>query len=140
MNDEQARERADDQSRSDQTAKRLTPITPIRAKCLDCCCGSEAEVRRCPATSCSLHPYRMGKRPKTAGSRTPAQREADRKNGERLRAAVRMRRRHQPRSVQPQMPGRGVRDPPHHGQVGDRADEAEQEDGESAALHVVASG
>lgn len=42
----------------------LTPIKAIRAKCLDCCCGSTAEVRRCPAEKCALHPYRMGKRPK----------------------------------------------------------------------------
>ena len=42
----------------------LTPIKAIRAKCLDCCCGNMAEVRRCPAVKCTLHPYRMGKRPK----------------------------------------------------------------------------
>ena len=66
--------------------KRLTALEAIRAKCIDCCCGNKAEVRRCTATSCPLHPYRMGKRPKSAGPRTPAQREADRKNGERLAA------------------------------------------------------
>jgi hypothetical protein len=32
----------------------------IRLKCLDCCCGSAAEVRRCHLTDCALHPYRMG--------------------------------------------------------------------------------
>ena len=42
----------------------LTPIKAIRAKCVDCCCGNVAEVRRCPATHCTLYPYRMGKRPK----------------------------------------------------------------------------
>lgn len=42
----------------------LTPIKAIRAKCLDCCCGNVAEVRRCPVEKCALHPYRMGKRPK----------------------------------------------------------------------------
>lgn len=42
----------------------LTPIKAIRVKCLDCCCGNMAEVRRCPAEKCSLHPYRMGHRPK----------------------------------------------------------------------------
>lgn len=42
----------------------LTPIKAIRAKCVDCCCGNVAEVRRCPATNCTLYPYRMGKRPK----------------------------------------------------------------------------
>ena len=45
----------------------LTPIKAIRAKCLDCCCGNTAEVRRCPAVKCTLHPYRMGKRPKVGG-------------------------------------------------------------------------
>ena len=45
----------------------LTPVKAIRAKCLDCCCGNTAEVRRCPAQNCSLHPYRMGKRPKVGG-------------------------------------------------------------------------
>ena len=42
----------------------LTPIKAIRAKCVDCCCGNVAEVRRCSATQCTLYPYRMGKRPK----------------------------------------------------------------------------
>lgn len=32
----------------------------IRAKCLDCCCGNAAEVRRCPAVNCPLHDFRMG--------------------------------------------------------------------------------
>lgn len=45
----------------------LTPVKAIRAKCLDCCCGNTAEVRRCPAVKCTLHPYRMGKRPKRDG-------------------------------------------------------------------------
>jgi hypothetical protein len=40
------------------------PLRAIRLKCLDCCCGSEAEVRRCAITSCALHPYRMGRYPK----------------------------------------------------------------------------
>lgn len=42
----------------------MTPIRSIRAKCLDCCCGSALEVRLCPAADCSLYPYRMGHRPK----------------------------------------------------------------------------
>lgn len=42
----------------------LTPIKSIRAKCLDCCCGSSSEVRRCAAKNCPLYPYRMGHRPK----------------------------------------------------------------------------
>ena len=42
----------------------MTPIRSIRAKCLDCCCGSAMEVRLCPAANCPLYPYRMGHRPK----------------------------------------------------------------------------
>lgn len=42
----------------------LTPIKAIRAKCLDCTCGQQAEVRRCKSESCFLWPYRMGHRPK----------------------------------------------------------------------------
>jgi hypothetical protein len=33
----------------------------IRLKCIDCCCGNTAEVRKCPATHCPLWRYRMGK-------------------------------------------------------------------------------
>jgi hypothetical protein len=40
-----------------------TPIKAIRRKCLDCCCASSMEVGLCPVHSCSLHPYRFGKRP-----------------------------------------------------------------------------
>jgi hypothetical protein len=42
----------------------LTPIKAIRAKCIDCSCGSLREVRECHMKDCSLWPYRMGKRPK----------------------------------------------------------------------------
>ncbi len=44
--------------------KRLTPMKAIRAKCLDCSCDQTKEVRECNITKCSLHPYRLGKRPK----------------------------------------------------------------------------
>ena len=44
--------------------KRLTPTKAIRAKCLDCCCGSAKEVRLCTNKKCSLYPYRFGKKPK----------------------------------------------------------------------------
>lgn len=43
--------------------KTLTPMKAIRAKCLDCCCGSSKEVELCPALNCSLYPYRFGKNP-----------------------------------------------------------------------------
>lgn len=46
--------------------KVLTPIKAIRAKCLDCCCGSYQEVRLCTCEkTCALYPYRLGHRPKT---------------------------------------------------------------------------
>ena len=48
----------------------LTPLRAIRQKCLDCCCGNRAEVKRCPAVNCTLHPYRMGHRP-TGHTDTP---------------------------------------------------------------------
>jgi len=35
----------------------------IRAKCLQCCCGSPPEVRSCILVSCPLWPYRMGSNP-----------------------------------------------------------------------------
>ena len=33
----------------------------IRLKCIDCCCGNTAEVRKCPATNCPLWRFRMGR-------------------------------------------------------------------------------
>lgn len=45
----------------------LTPIKAIRARCLDCCCGSAKEVELCPIPDCSLYPYRFGKNPKLKG-------------------------------------------------------------------------
>ncbi len=41
----------------------LTPIKAIKAKCMDCSCGSFIEVRECTITDCPLYPYRMGHRP-----------------------------------------------------------------------------
>lgn len=46
--------------------KKMTPMKAIRAKCLDCCCGSRKEVRLCAATECAIWPYRFGKRPQVA--------------------------------------------------------------------------
>ena len=34
----------------------------IKAKCLDCCCGSTREVAKCPAVNCPLYEFRKGKR------------------------------------------------------------------------------
>lgn len=41
--------------------ERVSRSKAIRLKCLDCCCGQSAEIRRCPATECALWRYRMGK-------------------------------------------------------------------------------
>ena len=41
--------------------ERVSRSKAIRLKCLDCCCGQPAEVRRCPAQDCPLWRYRMGK-------------------------------------------------------------------------------
>ena len=39
------------------------PLKAIREKCLDCCCGNAAEVRKCVAVDCALWPFRMGTNP-----------------------------------------------------------------------------
>ena len=39
------------------------PLVAIRSKCIDCCGGSESEVRKCVAVSCALWPFRMRKNP-----------------------------------------------------------------------------
>ena len=52
--------------RTDERRKAMNPLTPIkaiRAKCLDCCCGSANEVRECTLEKCGLHAYRMGRNP-----------------------------------------------------------------------------
>ena len=41
--------------------ERITRAKAIRLKCIDCCCGNMAEVRRCPSEHCPLWRYRMGK-------------------------------------------------------------------------------
>lgn len=45
--------------------ERLTRSKAIRAKCLDCCCGSAPEVRKCPVKDCPLWTFRMGKEVKS---------------------------------------------------------------------------
>lgn len=41
--------------------ERITRAKAIRLKCLDCCCGQAAEVRKCHIESCPLWIYRMGR-------------------------------------------------------------------------------
>ena len=62
-----------------------TPVLKaIRAKCKDCCGGSEAEVRRCGMIDCPLWPFRMGTNPFRAPP-SEAQVAAAKVAGERLR-------------------------------------------------------
>ena len=59
-------------------ADRLTPIKAIRAKCLDCMCGSSYEVELCPCGDCPLFPYRFGKNPYIILSDEERERRAER--------------------------------------------------------------
>jgi hypothetical protein len=38
-------------------------LRALRARCLDCCCGSTSEVRKCVAVGCPSWPFRMGVNP-----------------------------------------------------------------------------
>lgn len=44
--------------------KRLTGMSAIREKCLECQCWSYTEVADCPSKDCALWPFRFGKYPK----------------------------------------------------------------------------
>lgn len=46
-----------------ETTAIKTPLKAMRAKCLDCCCGSAQEVSLCTIPDCPLYPYRFGKSP-----------------------------------------------------------------------------
>jgi hypothetical protein len=42
------------------------PLVAIRKHCLDCC-STYPEVARCTVFTCTLYPFRFGKRPETIG-------------------------------------------------------------------------
>lgn len=42
-------------------AERIGRAKAIRLKCIDCCAGNMAEVRKCPAVNCPLWRFRMGR-------------------------------------------------------------------------------
>ena len=63
-----------------------TPFRAVRAKCLDCCCGNTAEVRKCVATDCLLWPFRLGS--------NPFRKKSVLSEGEKQRRAARLGRRH----------------------------------------------
>ena len=48
----------------EECAIHLSAMKALRARCLDCCAGNSAEVRKCVATDCPSWPFRMGKYPK----------------------------------------------------------------------------
>ena len=43
--------------------REANPLKALRLRCLDCCCGSALEVRRCSAVACPSWPFRMGTNP-----------------------------------------------------------------------------
>lgn len=43
--------------------RKLTYRLAIRAKCMQCSCGSPKEIKECPVKSCALYPFRLGKQP-----------------------------------------------------------------------------
>jgi len=52
---------------------RRTPIPAIRQQCLNCADHSPKAIRECACCDCSLHPYRMNKRPAQKVEHTPGQ-------------------------------------------------------------------
>lgn len=53
----------------------ISPMKALRLRCLDCCAGSDTEVRKCTARKCPSWPFRMGTSPWRAFKLTTAQRE-----------------------------------------------------------------
>ena len=41
----------------------LTPLRAIKAHCYQCCGDSANEAKLCPAETCPLHKFRLGKNP-----------------------------------------------------------------------------
>jgi hypothetical protein len=39
------------------------PLKALRERCLDCCCGSASEVRKCVSVDCPSWPFRMSTNP-----------------------------------------------------------------------------
>lgn len=44
--------------------KKLTGMSAIREKCLECCAWNSAEVRKCPTKDCAVFPFRFGRNPR----------------------------------------------------------------------------
>lgn len=45
----------------------ISPLKAIRAKCIECCCGSKNEVKLCTCCDCPLYPFKLGKSPYRKG-------------------------------------------------------------------------
>jgi hypothetical protein len=43
--------------------ERMSPMQALRDRCIDCCAGSQAEVRTCVSLNCPAWPFRMGTNP-----------------------------------------------------------------------------
>ncbi len=43
--------------------RKISPVTAIRRRCLDCCVYQAGEVRKCVAVECPSWPFRMGVNP-----------------------------------------------------------------------------
>lgn len=61
-----------------------SPLRAIRAKCLECSCGSTYEVKNCPIHDCNLYPFRLGNNPFRTRSMIEEQKQAA---AERLKSA-----------------------------------------------------
>lgn len=69
---------------ADAIARIRNPMTAIRARCIQCCNGQPKEVRLCPASSCALHPFRLGTNPynKRVAERLAAEAGGDDEDGD----------------------------------------------------------
>jgi hypothetical protein len=47
-------------SKDGMKSKKLTGLSAIREKCLECCGWHPGDVRQCPCEDCVLHPFRFG--------------------------------------------------------------------------------
>ena len=50
-------------------SKKLTPMSAIRAKCMECSNFQFSEINRCPVADCALWVYRLGSKPDQKGKK-----------------------------------------------------------------------
>ena len=69
---------SDTESDKPREIRILPPRKAMREKCIDCVGGRQnnpgylKRIRDCESTECTLHPHRMGKRPKQSDAQTSA--------------------------------------------------------------------